>query len=152
LKDKLKVLHLEEEKVYKTIQNRTQEFDEIQKQYLEKLKLGDKRPHPDFYWKRLLNRNLVEYLLREGSEKSSKELEKSLEKDYNFEIEKRIIENNKNIFEELRSGYVDEALGWCKENRSKLSRTGSNFEFKLILSKFIRNVIDGKNIFVKKLL
>ena len=137
LKEKLKVLHNEEEAIYKTIQNRIIEFDNIQNQNVDcNPNLGDKRPHPDYYIKKLLNRNLTEYLLRYGRDFSSKELQKTLDQDYNFDIERKIIENNKNISEQLKVGNVDEALQWCRENRSKLNRTGSNFEFRLLLQKY----------------
>lgn len=147
LKEKLKVLHTEEECIYKTIQNRIIEFDDIQYQNFDnKPNLGDKRPHPDYYLKKLLNRNLIEYLLRYGKENSSKEVQKTLEKDYNFDIERKIIENNKNIFNQLKEGNVDEALQWCRENRSKLNRTGSNFEFRLLITKYLTKVISNESL------
>ena len=142
LKTKLKFLHSQEEKIFRAIQQRIQEFQDLQN-LQGKFKLGDKRPHADLYWQRLLNRNLVEYLVRVGAGKSSEELEKVLDKTHSFEFEQKIIENNQQIYEQLCQGKVDDALAWCKENRSKLSRMGSRFEFKLVLKKYLQKLKEG---------
>ena len=72
---------------------------------------------------------------------TTKEFENFLGKKYNYELEKKIIENSDNIYNEVKEGYLDSAMLWCKENRSKLTKFNSKLEFKLVIQKYFQYIL-----------
>jgi hypothetical protein len=55
----------------------------------------------------------------------------------------QLIRENNEIIKDLENKSIDLALKWCIDNKSKLSKLNSSFEFNLLFQKFIEIVRSG---------
>lgn len=49
------------------------------------------------------------------------------------------------ILKELNQKKIDSVLKWCKENKSKLKKNGTNFEYKILLKLLLKKVEQNQN-------
>ena len=119
-----------------------QEKDEAQrcKARLEHIStLGSPGKEGAILWsKQRLDRILVDYLLRSGYHGTAELLAR--EAGCIQLVDLHIFQGAKHVIQSLRNHDCSGALSWCQENRARLKKIKSNFEFKLRLQEFLELV------------
>ncbi|KAG9299599.1 hypothetical protein G9A89_020770 [Geosiphon pyriformis] len=88
-------------------------------------------------WSRVrLDRILVDYMLREGLGETAQKLanQEGIDKQY---VDVELFTQSRRVEQALRQYSCTEALQWCKENKSNLSKKNSTLEFNLRLQEYI---------------
>lgn len=95
-------------------------------------------------WKNMrLNRILVDYMLRMSYyDTATKLAERSSIQDL---VDIDVFHEAKKVIDALQSKEVGHALAWCADNKSKLKKSKSKFEFQLRLQEFIELVRADNN-------
>ncbi|EGR28956.1 hypothetical protein IMG5_166230 [Ichthyophthirius multifiliis] len=83
-------------------------------------------------------RLLIEQLTRNKNIQIAKKLSQNLKLDNFCDMEINIIQNANKIIDSLKNQNIDIAFQWCLENKSKLEKLKSDFQFRLIQQKFIQ--------------
>lgn len=105
--------------------------------HLESLQTGGKENHVK--WNNIrVDRILVDYMLRSSYYDTATKLAESSGIQELVDI--YIFLDAKKVVQSLRNRDCTEALTWCTENKSKLKKAKSKFEFKLRLQEFIELV------------
>lgn len=105
--------------------------------HLEMLQNGDKKNL--LKWNNThVNRILVDYMLRSSYYDTALRLTESSGIQELVDID--IFSDAKRVIQSLQNRDCSEALAWCMENKSRLKKSKSKFEFKLRLQEFIEYV------------
>lgn len=105
--------------------------------HLELLQLGGKEVQSK--WNNMrMDRILVDYMLRSSYYDTALKLAES--SDIQDLVDIDIFLEAKKVIQSLRNKDCSEALAWCSENKTKLKKSKSKFEFKLRVQEFIEFV------------
>ncbi|KAJ5069741.1 e3 ubiquitin-protein transferase maea [Anaeramoeba ignava] len=126
----------------KIIQRTKKRIEYLEQQSLSKEKMNEKKPkskneeNEDIKKKRLLTSQMIlDFLIREDILETAKLLSKTEGFEQLIDIE--IFNDSKRITKSLQNHSIKESLQWCAENRSRLRKINSSFEFELRRQEFI---------------
>jgi macrophage erythroblast attacher len=91
-----------------------------------------------------LDRILIDYLLREGLYDTAIMFAKDSKIESLVDID--VFVSGHKVIESLQQGNSAEALKWCQENKARLKKIESDFEFQIRIQEFLDLVKNGKTV------
>jgi macrophage erythroblast attacher len=129
-----------------------EETNKEEELYLERCRLrlahlGEYEENPDeksrTRWHKIkLDRLLVDYLLREGLYETAMSIAK--ESNITDLVDIEVFFSAKKVYDSLLRRETAEALKWCNDNKSRLKKLESSFEFEVRLQEYIEILRRGK--------